>query len=87
MGSLHTDFDGKRSLTAVINEIIRPIRKELVETKYHKSKQLGSEIFILSKELYLRYSELDNITKEIRVQYKDFYDKIKQVNDFEDIDL
>ena len=83
----HEDFDGKRSLTAVVNEIIRPIRKELVETKYHKSKQLGREIFILSKELYLRYSELDSITKEIRIQYKDFYEKIKQVNEFEDIDL
>lgn len=83
----HQDFDGKRSLTAVINEIIRPIRSELVETEYHKTKQLGREIFVLSKELYLRYSELDNITKEIRGQYKDFYEKIKQVNDFKDIEL
>lgn len=83
----HEDFDGKRSLTAVINEIIRPIRKELVETKYHKSKPLGREIFTLSKELYIRFSELDNITKEIKSQYEDFYIKIKQVNDFKDISL
>lgn len=83
----HEDFDGKRSLTKVINEIVRPIRMKLAESQYHKGNQLAKDIFIISKTIYLRYCELERFTIEVRGEFEDFYKKIKKINDFVDVKL
>lgn len=66
----HLEIAGKRALREFYKEVLRPIQKEIVDTRKYDSHEIGKLIANLGKDLSYRYNELKRVSVEIRMQYR-----------------